>query len=148
MKKIVFIIDADWIPIVGQSLWDNWNVHINAKISYAFFQIKLENSLYKISEYKSQAKKKKKKNDSDCNFSIFSLVRICILIFHSIYQGLIQKIFLGGGSMKKFNHNCDQVHTKHIWDLYRVYIDISELMLWLHWGEFVKVKWESLGACV
>ena len=65
-------------------------------MSYAFFQIKLENSLYKISEYKSQAKKK---NDSDCNFSIFSLlvscpneflvVRICILIFHSIYQGLI-----------------------------------------------------------
>ena len=54
----MFIIDADWIPIVGQSLWDNWNVHINAKMSYAFFQIKLENSLYKISEYKSQAKKK------------------------------------------------------------------------------------------
>ena len=55
----MFIIDADWIPIVGQSLWDNWNVHINAKMSYAFFQIKLENSLHKISEYKSQAKKKK-----------------------------------------------------------------------------------------
>ena len=52
------MIDADWIPIVGQSLWDNWNVHINAKMSYAFFQIKLENSLHKISEYKSQAKKK------------------------------------------------------------------------------------------
>ena len=59
-----------------------------------FFQVGLENSLYKKnSEYESQAKKEK---DSDCNFYNFSLlvpypdkflvVCICIPIFHGIYS--------------------------------------------------------------
>ena len=38
--------------------------------------------------------------------------------FSVISQGVIQKIFLGGVSMKKCNHEC-------------------ELMLWLHQGKFL-----------
>ena len=64
-----------------------------------FFQLGLDNSLYKKIEYKSQAKK-----IFDYNFYNFSLlvpypnnflvVCICILIFHGIYSPLPTNIFL------------------------------------------------------
>ena len=51
------------------------------------------------------------------------------------------KMFLGSGSMKKCDHDCDQALTKK---QLRICIDyiyiVSELILLLHWGKFVNVK--------
>ena len=54
------------------------------------------------------------------------------------HQWVIQKIFLVGVSTKK----CD-----HIYDQLRICIEytyISEFILWLHQGKFVKVKWVKI----
>ena len=50
------------------------------------------------------------------------------------HQGLIQKTFLRAGSMKKCDHVCDQLR------ICIEYTYISEFILWLHQGTFVKVK--------
>ena len=46
-------------------------------------------------------------------------------------------MFLGGGSTKKCDQDCDQALIKSSW----VSVYISELMLWLHQGKFVNIKW-------
>ena len=43
---------------------------------------------------------------------------------------------MGGGSTKKCDHECDWAFKKSTY--------VSELMLWLHWGKFVNVKWVNL----
>ena len=48
--------------------------------------------------------------------------------------------FLGcGGNAKKWDHNCDLALIKRSWGSV-LYTYISELMLWLHRGKFMKVK--------
>ena len=53
--------------------------------------------------------------------------------------------FLGGGAgsgiTKKCDHACDQALKKKQLGICIEYTYISELMLWLHWGKFVIVKW-------
>ena len=52
--------------------------------------------------------------------------------------------FLGGGSSstKKCDHGCDQVLIKSSWRC--VYPYISELMLCLHQGKIMNVKWVKI----
>ena len=54
------------------------------------------------------------------------------------HQGVIQKIFLSGGSTKKCDHVCHQL------GICIEYTYISEFILWLHQGKFVKVKWVKI----
>ena len=54
------------------------------------------------------------------------------------HQGLMQKTFLGAGSTKKCDHVCDQL------GICIEYTYISEFILWLHQGKFVKVKWVKI----
>ena len=54
------------------------------------------------------------------------------------HQGVMQEIFLGGGSTKKCEHVCDQLR------ICIEYTYISEFILWLHQGKFVKVKWVKI----
>ena len=39
-----------------------------------------------------------------------------LLRIFTAMQGVIQKIFLGGGSMKKCDHDCDQALMKSSWE--------------------------------
>ena len=55
-----------------------------------------------------------------------------------IHQRVIQKYFLSGGSMKKCDHVCHQL------GICIEYTYISEFILWLHQGKFVKVKWVKI----
>ena len=82
--------------------------------NWHFFQVGLQNSLYKkiVNKYLKQ----KRNNDSDCNFYDFSLllpqpnkfvvVCICIVIFHGIHSPLPTNIFLWGA--KYFFVSCSQ----------------------------------------
>ena len=54
------------------------------------------------------------------------------------HQGLIQKTFLGAGNTKRCDHVCDQL------EICIGYTYISEFILWLHQGKFVKVKWVKI----
>ena len=53
------------------------------------------------------------------------------------------EIFLGGGSMEKCNHNWSSTHKKQL-GICIVYTYISELMLLLHQGKFVNIKWVKI----
>ena len=43
----------------------------------------------------------------------------------SNFQGVIQKIFLGGGSMEMCGQNCDQVLIEAAGDLYSIHTLVS-----------------------
>ena len=56
-----------------------------------------------------------------------------------LFSGGNTKVFLGSGSTKKFDDDCDEVLIKSSQGSVQ-YVYISELMLWLHHDKLMDVK--------